>query len=285
MTFKLAAITDEIDEDLDNALDVMSEYDITAAEIRSVGGKNISTMTDPEISEVRSILDKYGAHAIGVASPFFKTDLPGLSAESAAGALHGAAQVGFDDQITLLRKCIGAAKTLGATMVRTFTFWSRVPLTEEIEEWIVDAYQLPAKIASDEGITLIIENEHGCFAGTGAEAARIVSRINLPSVKIVWDPGNAIFAGEQAFPVGYEACKPYIAHVHVKDAKPVGPDGKTQWVVVGGGIVNWPAQLAALKADNYTGYLSLETHYASGKGKEASSRECLDELMKLLKGV
>jgi sugar phosphate isomerase/epimerase len=285
MGFKLAVITDEIDEDLGHALRVMAQYGIDAAEVRSVGGKNISTMTPSEVTSVRRLLDSHGANAIGVASPFYKTHLVGIDTDGEIGALHGAQALGFDDQIALLRHCIAAAKVLGATMVRTFTFWSRVPLTEQIEERIVDSYTLPAKIAEDAGVTLIIENEHGCFAGTGVEAARIVSRIDSPAVKIVWDPGNAIFAGEQAFPVGYDAAKPYIAHVHVKDAAPVGPEGKIEWVVVGGGSVNWPGQLTALKADGYTGYLSLETHYQSGKGKEASSRECLDALQMLLKAV
>jgi sugar phosphate isomerase/epimerase len=282
MTFKLAVITDEIDEDLDHALEVMGEYGINASEIRSVGGKNISTMTSDEVGSIGIVLEKYGAHAIGIASPFYKTDLPGIEAAGETGALHGAAHLGFDDQITLLKRCIGHACALNAKMVRTFTFWSRAPLTEQIEDMIVDAYTLPAKIAEDAGITLIIENEHGCFAGTGAETQRIVSRINSPSVKVVWDPGNAIFAGEKAFPDGYNAVKPNIAHVHVKDAKP-GADGKTQWVCVGAGDVNWPGQLSALKSDNYQGYLSLETHYNNSKGKESSSRECLDALVELLK--
>ena len=54
--------------------------------------------------------------------------------------------------------------------------------------------------AEREGVILGLENEHACFIGTGAEAGRIAGAINSPHLKIVWDPGNAYFAGETPYP-------------------------------------------------------------------------------------
>ena len=45
--------------------------------------------------------------------------------------------------------------------------------------------------------TLLLENEHACFIGTGAEAGRIAGEIGSPHFKLVWDPGNAFHAGER----------------------------------------------------------------------------------------
>jgi sugar phosphate isomerase/epimerase len=277
---ELAVITDEIDNDLAHALDVMAEYGVRHAELRSIGDKNISNMSRDEVDAVRKLLDKKGAKAIGVASPFFKTDLPDTGT-GVTGALHGASSIGFEEQIELLVRCIDSAKRLGAPFVRTFTFWKHGPLTPQIEDRIVDAYAVPARMAEDSGIILVVENEHACYVGTGAEAARVVSRIDSPAVKIVWDPANSIFAGETPFPTGYAAVKPFVAHVHVKDARPT-TTGEVEVVVVGGGLANWPAQVAALRADGYNGYLSLETHYASNGSKEASSRDCLAAMKRLV---
>jgi sugar phosphate isomerase/epimerase len=274
---ELAVITDEIDNDLAHALDVMAEYGVHNAELRAIGDKNISAMTLEEVESVRRLLDSKGARAIGVASPFFKTDLPETGA-GVTGPLHGAADLGFDAQIALLKHCFEIARILGAPYVRTFTFWKHGALTPAVEDAIVAAYAAPAKLAEEVGLTLLVENEHACYTGTGDETARIVRRIASPNVKIVWDPGNAIFAGETPFPDGYNAVKPYLAHVHVKDARPNPESGAMEWVVVGDGLADWPAQVRALRSDGYDGYLSLETHYTGGGDKESSSRACLEAL-------
>ncbi len=281
---KLAVITDEIDADLEHALDVMAEYDIHAAELRFVGDKNIGDMKPAEVDELRKRLEAKGAYAISVASAVYKNSLPDTGDDSPTGPLHGATALGFEDQIDLLAKCITTAKTLGAPFVRTFAFWKHGSLTPELEDRIVDAYAVPARMAEDAGITLIIENEHACYIGTGAQVARVASRIGSPAVKVVWDPGNAVCAGEAAFPSGYEAVKPWIAHVHVKDAKDTG-SGHLEFCVLGDGVVNWPGQLKALKADGYDGYLSLETHYSKQGDKEAASRECLEALVGMFKSM
>ncbi len=282
---RLAAITDEIDDDLDHALDVLSEYGIQAVELRTVGGKNISAITHDELLSLRALIDARGLEVVSIASPVFKTDLPDAAVGRAGivGDMHGATAVGFEDQIDLLERCIEIARRLNAPMIRTFTFWKRGPMTPDVEDKIVDSYATAARMAEDAGVTLIVENEHACFTGTGAETARLVSRIASPAVKIVWDPGNAVYAGESPFPAGYEAVRPLLAHVHVKDVLIAdAAAGALEWAVVGAGIARWPEQIAALKADGYGGFLSLETHYDGGSGKEASSRKCLDELVRLV---
>jgi len=193
----------------------------------------------------------------------------------------------------MLRRCIQLAHEFDTTLLRVFSFWRKDVLTPDLEDRIVDAFSEPLKIAEREGVTLVLENEHSCYIGTGAEAAHIASEINAPHFKLVWDPGNAFGAGEVPFPDGYEAVKPWMAHVHVKDARLVetaehGP--QPQWCVVGEGEIDYVGQFAALKRDGYNGYVSLETHYVpktgsgeGGKGlPEDGSRPCLAALQRFL---
>jgi len=279
---QVAVITDEIDADLGHALDVMAEYGVTGAELRQVWDKNIADTNEDDWVRAKSLLDRHGMRVVGLATPFFKCDLPGEDSDGPAGPLHSATARGLGDQIALLEHCVAAAKFFGAPLIRVFSFWKRGPLTPEIEEYIVDAFAEPAAIAEREGVTLVLENEHACYLGTGAQTARVLEQVASPAVRAVWDPGNAFMDGEVPFPTGYEAIKNFVAHVHVKDAAVAPGAPAPAWTVVGEGDIDWKGQIAALRADGYSGWLSLETHY-NGKGtKEASSRACLEGLLRLL---
>ena len=94
------------------------------------------------------------------------------------------------------------------------------------------------------------------------------------NLKLVWDPANCFCSGESPFPEGYAKLpKMRIAHVHAKDChienqKPVfGPLGTR--------AIDWKGQIAALRADGYTGWLSLETHWPGpGGNKMLASTIC-----------
>jgi len=278
---QLAVITDEIDVDVDRSLDVMSEYGVKSAEIRTIWDKNIADAPDEYIDRVKSIVKAHGAQVIGIASPFYKCDLfESAQADGPSGPLHAATPRGLADQIDVLKRCIEIAERLDAPFIRVFTFWRKLDLTPDVLDQIADAFEEPIDLAQAAGVTLLVENEHACLTATGAETASLLEKINSPLVRAVWDPGNAFMAGETPFPYGYEALMPFIAHVHVKDAK--STDYGPVWTVVGEGECRWAEQIKALKEDGYTGYLSLETHYNGHPTKEASSRACLEQLVKLV---
>jgi len=287
---KLAVITDEIDTDLGHALDVMAEYGVSGAELRQIGDKNVCDMSNEDWQNAKDLLDGRGMTAAGIASPFYKCGLPGAEPDGPAGPLHSASARGLGDQIALLERCFEAAAFFDTKLIRTFSFWKNGSLTPEQEETIVDAYAEPAAMAARAGMTLGIENEHACCLGTGAQTARILEEIGSPSVKAIWDPGNAFMAGELPYPDGYAAIKDFIVHVHLKDAKVPSSGAAPEWAVVGGGAIDYAGHFAALKAAGYDGWLSLETHYSGHtapgmSAKEASSRACLVGLQRLLASV
>jgi sugar phosphate isomerase/epimerase len=292
---QLAAITDEISQDFEHALDVMLEYGATGAELRGLWGTNIADLTDEQVTRAQTALRERQMRVVGLATPFFKCDLAYDTPNEgeAAGRMHLATPRGLEQQMGMLRRCIQLAHTFETPLIRVFSFWRKAALTPALEERIVQAFAEPVALAEKEGIILGLENEHACFIGTGAEAARIASAVNSPNFRIVWDPGNAFHAGEIPFPEGYEAVKPWMTHMHIKDARIVetpdhGPQPK--WCVVGEGNIDYIGQFAALKRDGYAGYISLETHYvpATGSGEngkgtpEDGSRPCLAALRRFL---
>ena len=285
---RLAAITDEISQNFEHALDVMLEYGATGAELRGLWGTNIADLSDEQAARARQALEQRNMQVVALATPFFKCDLtmdapnPG----EAAGAMHLAQTRTMEQQLAMLERCIHLAHFFGTNLLRVFAFWRKEVMTTEIEAKILEAFVAPVAMATKESVTLVLENEHACFVGSGVEAARILGQINSPSLRAVWDPGNAFSLGETPFPDGYEAIKPYVAHVHVKDARMIDtPDHgqQVQWCIIGEGEIDYPGQFAALKRDGYAGWISLETHFRpaigtgpEGKGtEEDGSRPCL----------
>ena len=276
---RLSVITDEIAQDLSHALAVMSEYGLKEAELRNVYGTYIVDADEALLSRVEQDLAKGGFTVPCIDTPLYKCDLSGL--EAATGATHNAQERTLEDQIPLLERSIALCKRFNAPYIRIFAFWRRGPLTEEIEDRIAAELVRPCQIAQDAGITLLLENEHACYLGTGVETARMVERIGSPALKMLWDPGNALHAGESPFPEGWDAAWPYTAHVHIKDALK-REDGTLAWTVVGEGAIDYKGQFAALKAIHYAGVVALETHYkAPGGDSEASSRACLEGMIQL----
>ena len=280
---KLSVITDEISQDFDYALDVMLEYGVSSAELRGLWGTNITELDKDQIKRAKQSLKEREMVVSCLSSPFYKCDIATEDA-TVRGPLHLASAVRLSEQIEMLHTLCIHAHEFDTQLIRVFTFWRNGELTPEIEEQIVESFSEPVRIAREEGVVLALENEHACYIGTGAEAARIISAIDSPVVRACWDPGNAFFAGERVFPDGYQAIKPYLAHFHVKDAAKDPTTGQPVWRAVGEGELDYACQFNALQNDHYQGYISLETHYVPLNGTpEDGSRASLAGIMRLLK--
>lgn len=294
---RLAVITDEISQDFEHALDVMLEYGVTGAELRGLWGTNIADLSEEQTARALDALHARGMSVVCLATPFYKCDLAAQTPNEgeAVGRMHLATPRTLEQQMDSLRRCAALAHRFETPYLRVFSFWRKEPMTAELEARIVEAFAEPLALAEREGLVLLLENEHSCYIGTGAEAARIASALSSPHFGLVWDPGNALVAGENPFPEGYEAVKPWMKHFHIKDAvyRPDPARGENyRWCVVGEGVIDYVGQFAALRRDGYDGYLSLETHYrpetGSGEGgrgtPEEGSRPCLASLTRLLAG-
>lgn len=279
---RLSVITDEISQDFEHALDVMAEYGVRGAELRGLWRTNVADLSEGQVRRAKEALDARGMTVVGLSTPVYKCELK-TGGTSILGAMHLAKARGLDEQTELLRRCAAIGRAFGTKQIRVFSFWNRGPLTAEIEKRIAEAFSDPIRVAEEEDVLLVLENEHACYLGTGAETARVLAAHDSPRLRACWDPGNAYMAGEKPYPDGYEAIRPYLAHVHIKDAARLPGRSEPEWVVVGEGEVNYLAQIAALKRDGYDGWLSLETHYVPAGGTpEEGSRICLSALKKLV---
>ena len=264
---RIAAITDEFSPDLSVALEPMAAIGMTGAELRVVFGKNIMNLTPEELDLAKALIDAKGMEVIAIASPLLKCVLPG-GGEVDSRFQHDifASKHTFEDQPRLTDHAFVVAKKMGARVIRVFSYWRTVD-PEKCFDGIVKALSNLAEAAAKEDLIIGLENEHACNIGTAAETARILDVVKHPNLKLVWDPANALVGGETPFPYGYGLLpKDRIVHVHAKDCH---MEGHTPiWGPLGTRSVDWKGQIAALLADGYSGYLSLETHWPGPNGNK-----------------
>jgi len=270
----IAAITDEFSPRLSEAIPVMQEIGMTAAELRVVDGKNILDLSNDELKRTKEALDAAGLPVISIASPLLKCVLPNApQLDSRFQHDAFASKHTFEDQPRLTEHAIKVAKFFGAPMIRVFSYWRTVQPAMCFER-ITEALGQLATLAEKEKLMIGLENEHACNLGTASEAAQVLTALNAVNLGLVWDPANALVAGEDPFPGGYSLLpKQRIIHVHAKDCHMEGE--KPVWGPLGTRSVRWKEQVAALLKDEYKGYISLETHWPGPAGnKLEASRIC-----------
>ncbi|MBC7924898.1 MAG: sugar phosphate isomerase/epimerase [Bryobacteraceae bacterium] len=272
---RIAAITDEFSPDLEQSLVAMKSIGMTGAELRVIWGKNVMDLSDEELKRVRDLCHAAEIEVISIASPILKCVLPNApEVDTRFQQDVFASKHSFEDQPRLTERAFAIATLLGARIVRVFSYW-RTVAPEQVEERVIRALDGLAAQASSAGLTIGLENEHACNVGTAAESSRILSAVSHAHLQLVWDPANALVGGEEPFPYGYSLLpKNRVAHVHAKDCSMDGH--KPVWGPLGTRKVDWKGQVAALIADGYTGWLSLETHWPGpgGNDKMAASTIC-----------
>ena len=215
--FELAVFSDDIDQDIDHALDVVAELGLGWVEIRSVWGKNLLFQSDEEITKVVQKIRNRGLGVPSVSAPIYKSHLPGH--KGAAGHLfHSEERDAPEQQMALIRRAAQIGRALDTNLVRCFSFWRIDADPASIWGEMLALYGMAVEVAAQEDVILVMENDFECNLGSGELAARMIEEVDSPNLRLLWDCGNAYFVGEQPYPAGYERAKHLIGHVHVKDA-------------------------------------------------------------------
>lgn len=261
--FKKGVITDEISQDFQTAVELAARYRLDAVEIRSVWEKGPHELEKGDIERIKSMAKSAGLTVPAISAPFFKCDIDDPNA--------------IKSHIAILRKSIRLAQALDAGLIRGFTFWSKGSFEENLDK-IVSRFEEPLKILEREDMTLALEFDPNVFAANADKLVKVIRKIDSPRVRALWDPGNDIYEpeGETPYPDGYEIIKPYMVHMHLKDARRL-EDGKVDGMPIGEGQVDYRGQFRRLLEDGYTGCVMLETHYRPKHGIS-------EELLALPKG-
>jgi len=285
LPFKLGIITDEITQDLEQALDFISKFSLTYCELREIWNKNLMNLSRADLDRAKQLIEKHHLRVSDLGSPVFKYNLPEMPARASEKRDTFLANFADQDTDDLLRRSFELARFFGTTKVRIFSYW-RVQEPKKAYSLIRDRLAKAAAEAARNQVVLVLENEHECNIGTGEELGRVLRDVNSPSLRGNWDPANAVMLDEVPYPDGYRHVRGLFPHMHVKDVKKDPQTGKLSWAPVGGGFIDWKGQFKALLEDHYEGTMSLETHYRRADGNPLeSTRESLEGLLKILNTV
>ncbi len=282
MLFPIAAITDEFSQDLETAARSMSAVGMTGAELRMVDSKNIIDLTDAELDRAGEILRRHSLEIISIASPLLKCVLPDApDVDPRFQQDIFASRHTFADQPRLADRAFEIAEKTGARIIRVFSYWRTVQPAACFERIAHALESLAAQAAVHDRI-IGLENEHACNIATAAETATLLTSVSHPNLRVVWDPANAYVSGEIPYPDGYSLLPlNRIAHVHAKDC--FMRDHRPVWCALGEGEVDWKGQVRSLAAEDYGGWISLETHWPGpGGDKHEGSMICGRNLARLV---
>jgi L-ribulose-5-phosphate 3-epimerase len=270
----LAAITDEFSPDLSIALREMKAIGMQGAELRTINGTNILDLSSDDLRRCKDLLDEAGFSVPSIASPLLKCVLPcAPDVDTRFQQDVFASRHTFEDQPRLTEHAFEVAEFFKAPIVRVFSYW-RTTKPEQCLSQVAKALSNLATLAQEQGLVIGLENEHACNIATASETAELLAVLPQANLQLVWDPANALVAGEDPFPGGYHLLPAErIAHVHVKDCSMDGI--QPLWGPVGTRHVQWKEQIQALLGDGYNGFLSLETHWRGpSDNKIEGSRIC-----------
>jgi len=273
---QLSIFSDEINRtDPTRALDLAHQWGINYIEVRSLPQGRFPAPDVTALAAFGQQVQDAGLQVSAVSPGFCKCPVDDPSIASILA--------------TELPRACDWAQRWGTDLVSLFAF--RRGSEKDVPEQVIDRLGQMAEIISRYGCRPVLENEAGCWGGTGTQAAQIIRQVGADKLQLCWDPGNAARAGAaRPFPDEYAQLKDLVAHVHLKNFDPA----TNSWSLIEKGTVDWPGQLAALKADGYSGYIVVETHLGERDADltdyhpeltslEANTRRNLDYLQSLLK--
>ena len=267
----LGVITDGISREFEHALAVMNEFGLTQAELQFLWDKEVGDLTDAQMDRVQTLVK---AHRVEV-SCISRHVFGGLAlADLSTGA------PAYLEQLDGLNRCIDMAQALDCSLVRIMSFKKEMILfgSYGADEWNVatgawdKARKLiegAVRIAEDRDITLVVETGNNAITNSAYLACKMIDELGSDRLRLLWDPANALYSTEPAFPDGYEALRGgYLGHVHLKDVVVEIAKATISCRQLGTGqMAPYLADIArALDADGYAGPISLESVYRPRDG-------------------
>src|SRR5438309_633180 len=115
--FTLSAFADEISPDPQQQIDVLTQCGIRHIELRSILKTNVLDLTDLQVAELQSLLDRHGFKLSAIGSPIgkIKIDDP------------------FEPHLKRFRRAIELAKGFGTRNIRVFSYY--LPEGGEWDNW------------------------------------------------------------------------------------------------------------------------------------------------------
>ncbi|MCC6417657.1 MAG: sugar phosphate isomerase/epimerase [Gemmataceae bacterium] len=246
--FVLSAFADEIDPDPQKQIDVLKPCGIRHIELRSILKTNVLDLTDLQVQELKSLLDREGFALSAIGSPIGKIriDQP------------------FAPHLERFRRALDLCRVFGTPNMRIFSYYR----TDEgaWDDWrreVLDRMWEKCQLAARASVCLLHENEHRIY-GDDPERVKdlmetVTEQLDGPTLVAVYDPANYVFCGYDPWRA-WQLTKGWTRHFHIKD----WVKGEEHGRVAGEGEGRIPEVMAEAVRMNYDGFATLEPHLIGG---------------------
>jgi sugar phosphate isomerase/epimerase len=242
--FTLSAFADEISPDPQEQIDVLSRCGVRHVELRSILQTNVLDLTDLQVSELKSLLDKHGFRLSAIGSPIgkIKIDQP------------------FAPHLQRFERALHLCKVFAAPRIRIFSYYKpdNVPGWEGWRSEVLARLGEKVRRAEKAGVALLHENEHNIYGDDPDRVVDLMRSIDSPAFRAVYDAANYVFCGYDPWE-GWQQTKGWTAHFHIKD----WIKGETHGSLAGQGQGRI-AEVIAEVATTYNGFATLEPHLLGG---------------------
>lgn len=247
--FTISAFADEISPDPQEQIDVLASAGVRHIELRSIHKTNVLDLTDLQVAEFKSLLDRNRFKLSAIGSPIgkVKIDQP------------------FEPHLTRFKRAIELCQVFDTPNIRVFSYY---PPGEAVDwngvgpEWEQEVFaRMTAKmrLAEQHGVRLVHENEHRIYGDSPRRVMNLFMQIRSEAFRAVYDAANYVFCGYDPWE-GWNETKAHTVHFHIKDWKA----GEQHGCLAGEGDGRWPDVIAEAVQRGYSGFATMEPHLLGG---------------------
>jgi len=267
---KLGVITDGISLDLEHALRVMQKNGLNQAELQFLGDKEVGDLSADELMKTKQLVDQYDMQI----SCISRHNFAGLGVHEVS-----VGDTNYNHHMDKLKQCIGMAQQFNAPLVRIMSFRKEMVLFGEdgAEKWnvsagawekLVELMGPVVELAEKENIMLVVETGNNAMITSCFLGCKLIDDLGTEHLKILWDPANALYCGENPMDTFNSMSEGYLGHIHMKDVNVAIHQASIKCVALGKGqMAPYLPQIAdKIKQMNYKGAISLESVYRPKNG-------------------
>lgn len=257
--FCLSGFADEISPNLDIQVATLARLGVNGLDLRSVDGVNVLDLSLEDLQRVHDACAANGLHVQAIGSPVNKIGFEPLNEAR---------------EYDRLKKAIRAAHRVNVKRIRIFT--PMVPdgqhdaAANRIIAWMLQQ----KKLAQDEGVVLIHENDDRYWGAHPANAKRMMETIGNDNFRFAYDFANTVLQGYRTMRDWFPWIVPYIDTLHIKDSI----EAEHRIVPAGEGEGEVGAALTYLISTGWNGPLTIEPHLAAAGPMGGFSGEDLFEV-------
>jgi sugar phosphate isomerase/epimerase len=246
--FTLSAFADEISADPQEQIAVLQQCGVRYIELRSILNTNVLDLTDLQVAEMKSLLDRNGFRLSAIGSPIGKVpiDQP------------------FEPHLKRFQRAIELCKVFDTPNIRIFSYY--LPENDVWDNWrrdVLDRMWEKLKLTEQAGVRLIHENEHRIYGDDPERVKDLMETVLEQSdpryFGAVYDAANYVFCGYDPWQ-GWQHTKPWTVHFHIKD----WIAGEKHGCLAGEGQGRLRDVMADAVAMKYDGFATLEPHLLGG---------------------